>query len=134
MSNSMIPAHVDEITVDWLNDVLGDEFGTIETASIEHFAEGVGILGELARITLGYASGESGPATVIAKCPAASEENHPLAIAMGFYVREVNFYRSQTLALRIKWKASLSTRPKRSSQRSCHSTLNSGVTPPRSTS
>jgi len=94
MANSThIPARVDDITSDWLNEVLGDGFGTIASISVDHFGEGVGILGELARITLTYAPGESGPATVVAKCPAASEENHFLAIAMGFYVREVNFYR-----------------------------------------
>ncbi|MFK7918067.1 MAG: phosphotransferase family protein [Ilumatobacter sp.] len=91
--SASIPHNVDEIDVGWLNTVLGKEFGTIESMALEHFAEGVGILGELARITLTYAAGESGPATLIAKCPSASEENHFLAIAMGFYIREVNFYR-----------------------------------------
>lgn len=93
MANNTIPHSVDEIDAAWLNNVLDDEFGTIESITIEHFAEGVGILGELARISLSYAAGQSGPATLVAKCPAASEENHFLAIAMGFYVREVNFYR-----------------------------------------
>jgi len=93
MADTTIPAQVDDITVDWLNEVLGDEFGTLASIAIEHFAEGVGILGELARITLTYASGESGPTTVIAKCPSAIKENHALVLAMGFYVREVTFYR-----------------------------------------
>ncbi len=92
MAPATIPAHVGDITVDWLNTVLDDGFGTIESIGVAHFGEGVGILGELARLSLTYAPGQSGPATIVAKCPAVAEENHFLAIAMGFYVREVNFY------------------------------------------
>ena len=87
-----IPKQVDDITVDWLNQVLGDEFGTIESIAIAPFAEGVGILGELARIALTYSVSESGPATVIAKCATPDEANLGLAVAMGFYEREINFY------------------------------------------
>lgn len=88
-----IPAQVDDITVDWLNEVLGDEFGHVEAIGAAHFGEGVGILGELARLTLTYAAGESGPATIVAKCASPQEANQFLAVAMGFYTREVNFYR-----------------------------------------
>lgn len=91
-STTSIPAQVDDITVDWLNGVLGDEFGTIVDVGAAHFGEGVGILGELARLSLTYAPGQSGPATIVAKCASPSVENQFLAIAMGFYLREVNFY------------------------------------------
>lgn len=93
MADTMIPAQVDDITVEWLNEVLGDEFGTIESFGAAHFGEGVGILGELARLSLTYALGESGPATIVAKCASPEEANQFLAIAMGFYTREINFYR-----------------------------------------
>lgn len=92
MADSTIPTQIADIDVAWLNQVLGDEFGTIESASTERFGEGVGILGELARFTLTYASGETGPKTLIAKCASPSDENQSLAVAMGFYIREVNFY------------------------------------------
>jgi aminoglycoside/choline kinase family phosphotransferase len=88
-----IPVQVDDISVDWLNDVLGDDIGTVADFTLTHFGEGVGILGELARISLTYAPGESGPASVIAKCATPSVDNQFLAVAMGFYLREVNFYR-----------------------------------------
>ncbi len=88
-----IPAQVDDITADWLNEVLGDEFGLIEAVVATHFGEGVGILGELARLSLTYAPGESGPATIVAKCASPEVANQFLAVAMGFYTREVNFYR-----------------------------------------
>lgn len=93
MAETMIPAQVDDITVEWLNEVLGPEFGRIESFGAAHFGEGVGILGELARLSLTYSPGDTGPATLIAKCASAAEENHFLAIAMGFYTREVAFYR-----------------------------------------
>jgi Ecdysteroid kinase-like family len=93
MAAPAIPSQIADIDVAWLNEVLSDEFGTITAASAERFGEGVGILGELARFTLTYADGHSGPATLVAKCASPSEENQFLALAMGFYVREVNFYR-----------------------------------------
>ena len=92
-SADFIPAEVSDITVGWLNTVLGDEFGTVASIAVAHFGEGVGILGELARISLTYASGASGPASIVAKCASASPENQFLSIAMGFYLREVAFYR-----------------------------------------
>ena len=62
-----IPAQVADITTDWLNEVLaGSPVGRIESFTAERLGEGVGILGELARITPQYAPGESGPATLIA--------------------------------------------------------------------
>lgn len=95
-SSLPIPSRVDDITVDWLNDALAASspgtFGEIESLGIAHFGEGVGILGELARLSLTYAPGATGPATIVAKCAAAAEENHFLAVAMGFYRREVAFY------------------------------------------
>ena len=97
-----IPAQVDDISVDWLNSVLGDEFGTIADIDIAHFAEGVGILGELARIELTYAPGADGPATLIAKCATPSEANQFLSVAMGFYIREVNFYQQLADQLSIR--------------------------------
>ena len=103
MADTMIPAQVNDITVKWLNEVLGDEFGTIESFGAAHFAEGVGILGELARLSLTYSAGESGPATIVAKCASPEEANQFLAIAMGFYTREINFYRevASDVAIRV---------------------------------
>ena len=98
-----IPAQVADITTDWLNEVLaGSPVGRLESFTAERLGEGVGILGELARITLQYAPGESGPATLIAKCQSPAPENQFLAMAMGFYVREVNFYREVATSLDIR--------------------------------
>jgi hypothetical protein len=88
-----IPVQVADITLDWLNEVLAGKAGRIASFTEERFGEGVGILGELARLRLTYAAGESGPTTLIAKCQSPAPENIFLAQLMGFYLREVSFYR-----------------------------------------
>ncbi|MFK8023065.1 MAG: phosphotransferase [Ilumatobacter sp.] len=88
----MIPHQVDDITVDWLNDRIGDRVGTIVDATVDHIGEGVGILGEVARLTLTYAEHDSGPSTLIAKCQSVHPENVAVSQMMGFYEREINFY------------------------------------------
>jgi len=99
-SADFIPAQIDDISVAWLNAVLGAEFGTVVSIDVAHFGEGVGILGELARISLTYTSGESGPTSIVAKCASSSPENQFLSVAMGFYLREVAFY--QHMADRVE--------------------------------
>lgn len=88
-----IPAQIDDIDVSWLNQVTDDEVGTIAEFTAIPLGEGVGILGQLARLHLTYAPGHTGPATMIAKCQSPAPENQGLSAAMGFYLREVNFYR-----------------------------------------
>ena len=99
----MIPNQATDITAEWLNERLGDGFGTVAAVRCEHIGEGVGILGEVARLHLDYATGESGPPTVIAKCQSLFAENVMVAQMMGFYAREVNFYNelAPQLSLRI---------------------------------
>lgn len=97
MTASEIPAQVGAIDVGWLNEVLSASprgaFGTVDDVQIERFADGVGILGELARLRLSYRPGESGPDTIVAKSASRAPENQFLGTAMGFYLREINFYR-----------------------------------------
>jgi len=88
-----IPAQVADIDLAWLNRVLAEEAGTIEAFELVPLGQGVGILGQLARLHLSYAPGHTGPSTVIAKCQSPAPENQGLSAAMGFYLREVNFYR-----------------------------------------
>jgi aminoglycoside/choline kinase family phosphotransferase len=100
-SGRFIPTTVGEITVDWLHQVLG-RFGTIRQLRAESLGEGVGILGQLARLHLDYVPGTTGPATMIAKCPSPAPENQHLARAMGFYLREVSFYREVAASLTVR--------------------------------
>ena len=99
----MIPAQATDITADWLNANSNGAFGQVADLRIEHIGEGVGILGEVARLHLDYVDGEQGPATVIAKCQSLFPENIGLSQMMGFYAREVNFYNelAADLAMRV---------------------------------
>jgi len=98
-----IPPQTTDITVDWLNDRLADNgsVGTIASLEREPMGMGVGILGEISRLHLTYADGESGPATMIAKCQSAYPENIGLCQMMGFYVREVSFYQQLASSIDI---------------------------------
>ena len=88
-----IPASSADITVDWLNEVL--DVGEVTDVKAEGLGTGLGLLGEVTRLHLTYASGgdDSRPATLIAKTQSPAPENVFVAQAMGFYHREVSFYR-----------------------------------------
>ncbi|MEM9131186.1 MAG: oxidoreductase family protein [Actinomycetota bacterium] len=90
----MLPTRTGLLDAAWLNDRLADrdDVGTIAEVTHESMGEGVGILGELSRLHLSYGPGETGPATMIAKCQSAFPENVGLCQAMGFYNREISFY------------------------------------------
>ena len=45
----MIPKTIDEVTVDWLSAVLND---TIESVEIAQIGQGVGLMGDIFRVTL----------------------------------------------------------------------------------
>jgi hypothetical protein len=101
---SNIPAHTSDISVDWLNEVLGPHgVGTVTAVTVAHMGEGVGILGEVARLSLTYATGQTGPATLVAKCQSLFAENTFISQMMGFYEREVSFYQqlAPTLSIRV---------------------------------
>jgi hypothetical protein len=85
-----LPQSVAGITPQWLSDVLGAEVRSFESVTI---GEGVGILGELARLTPRYAEPGAGPDTVVAKLHSVHPENRAVAMHFRFYEREVSFYR-----------------------------------------
>jgi hypothetical protein len=98
MASITLPAGPQELTADWLTAALR-ETGTIghgvavESFETETIAEGVGLLGQLARVKLTYRGATGGePVMLIAKFPAAVAENRDLANALRFYEREVFFY------------------------------------------
>jgi hypothetical protein len=86
----VIPETTAAITAEWLNEVLDD--GNVTAVRAEDLGEGLGLLGEVARLHLGYAPGTEGPPTLIAKCQSPAPENRFVGQLMGFYGREVNFY------------------------------------------
>ncbi|MFN6119595.1 MAG: phosphotransferase [Actinomycetes bacterium] len=92
MSTVQHPDVATAITPAWINEHcrLG---GTVVAVEAETIGEGVGLMAALARLRLTYADGETGPASVIAKLPAAIEQSRQVATMFGFYEREVSFYR-----------------------------------------
>ena len=88
-----------------LTDVLRQS-GAITDASVTShttkiIGEGTGFMGELGRVSSQYDKPEPGaPAIVIAKFPAAAQENRELAMYFHFYEREVGFY--QHVAERVQ--------------------------------
>ena len=85
----MIPESAADITPEWLTSVLSVDVTDVRA---ENLGEGLGLLGEVARLHLKYAPGANGPPTLIAKCQSPALENRFVAQLMGFYAREVNFY------------------------------------------
>jgi hypothetical protein len=98
MTEVKFPASLDEVTPEWLTQVLRDAGALHEAAvtsfEIERVGVGVGFLGQLGRITPRYdREQEPAPAYLIAKFPTDDEGGRELAAMYGFYKAEVNFYR-----------------------------------------
>ncbi len=97
MGTSSIPSGPQDLTPAWLTDALRSG-GAIKKASVASFdanviAEGVGFMGQLAKIRLAYDQSEEGaPQSLVAKLPAAAPENREVAMFFRFYEREVRFY------------------------------------------
>jgi aminoglycoside/choline kinase family phosphotransferase len=88
---STIPVCASEIDAAWLDEVL--DGGEVTGVRTENLGAGLGLLGEVTRLHLEYAPGASGPATLIAKTQSPAPESAFVAQIMGFYDREVSFYR-----------------------------------------
>ena len=87
------PSRLDDITSDWLTEVLSSEGAIGADARIEAFertdlGDGEGFVGDIARLRLAYSAG-TGPATVIAKVPTAVALNRATGKSLGVYEREV---------------------------------------------
>lgn len=89
-----VPTSTHKIDAQWLSLALkqnGLLKGDIASLRLETIGEGVGLMGELARLHLTYEEAEELPPTIVAKC-AAQNENREVARILDFYNREVNFY------------------------------------------
>jgi hypothetical protein len=93
-----IPAGPQALTNEWLTVALRSS-AAIGDAKVTSFdariiGEGAGFMGQLAHVTLQYDRPEAGaPASLIAKFPAAAQENREVAMFFRFYERETGFYR-----------------------------------------
>ena len=97
MTKLRIPAGPQDLTPQWLTHALR-QTGAIGDAKVKSFdaetiAEGVGLIGQLARVRLHYDGAEAGaPASLIAKFPAEAQENRDAGNLFRFYEREIRFY------------------------------------------
>jgi thiamine kinase-like enzyme len=68
--------------------------GRVTDVGIEQFAQGSGLLSELFRLTPTYeGAGADAPATLVLKLPTTDPNMRGVADALGFYARELRFYR-----------------------------------------
>ncbi len=88
-----IPTEFDQADPAWFTEVMGIDDEVVAT-SWNRIAEGVGLLGRLARVHLEWSRG-SGPGSVVVKLPSVIPEMVEQAQMFGFYDREVSFYRDR---------------------------------------
>ena len=108
-----IPMTAEQFTPEWLTAALRQS-GTLTSASVvsvvpSSLGEGFGLLGSLARLSLGYDDHEPGaPASVIVKFPAIAEMNRGLARQFRVYEREYRFYTqvAPTISTRVPRRTS----------------------------
>ena len=82
-----------DVDAAWLTAVL--QAGGVDAVVSDFSARGVGTgqIGDSVRFQLTYArGGETAPASLVGKFPAAGEESRATGIALGNYIREVRFY------------------------------------------
>ena len=85
-----IPLTFADVTNEWLSEVLETD---IDGFTSEKIGEGVGLMGDIYRVELNYASNETVlPSSVVVKLPSSFEENRQQGIALGMFEAEVKFY------------------------------------------
>ena len=98
MAKLNIPEGPEALTSEWLTQALR-QTGSITSATVRSFdadviGEGVGLMGQLAQLRLHYDGSEPGaPRSLIAKFPAAVDENRDVGNQLRFYEREARFYK-----------------------------------------
>lgn len=91
-----LPLVAEELTVDWLNEVLRPVMGDAQIDDFEATIIGVGegFLGQLARLKLFLdCEYSNAPQTIIAKFASTKPETREFARQQNYYAREIGFYR-----------------------------------------
>ena len=84
------PRSIEDLCPEWLSAHLGG--GTLHGFEVEQIAEGVGVIGRLARVRLDWAE-PGGPETVVVKVASADPVRRNLVALFNFFGKEVGFYR-----------------------------------------
>ena len=96
-----ILANPDEVTVEWLNELLKHADIDAEVASFSARQIGTGQVGDNVRFTLSYSSG-SGPASIVGKFPSSDAVSRATGSAQNNYFKEVMFYRELRHTVQIQ--------------------------------
>ncbi len=96
MVTDYLPAELEELTPEWLTQVLREQ-GSLRQAAVtsvesEVLGEGRGFTGRVVRLRLGYDVPGSGPESLVAKLPATDPAIRAYLITHGLYEREYGFY------------------------------------------
>ena len=86
---------IEDLTPAYLTEALD---AVVLRATVEPVGVGVGLIGQLYRVTPTYATGAAGPVSVIAKLPGATEESRFVAMVLNMYQKECGFYRELAVA------------------------------------
>lgn len=89
MTGPAFPSGVSELSPEWFGDRLGSQITAFHT---EPVGVGIGVLGELWRITPQYAAGSTGPASLVVKIPPPGAQSRTLADSLHMGLREVRCY------------------------------------------
>ncbi len=97
MARPPIPSTITELTPAWLTEALRAaghlKDAAVEAVQVEPIGQGVGILCQLARLTLTYDRPvPAAPASLVAKLPTADPQTLGMVALFRFYEREVRFY------------------------------------------
>ncbi len=92
-----VPRTIDDVDAVFVEDALRDsgvlaDSEHVSGCEIRHLGEGIGMLGDLARVALEYSPAEAGPASLIVKVPTTHDANRDRGLAFAFYEREARLY------------------------------------------
>ncbi len=97
MAMTEFPTRPDAMSADWLAQALGRLAGALRGFAVS--AVGTGQMCDSFRLVLDWADQGEAPASVVAKCPSLDPASRDIALRLGNYALEVNWYR--TLAGRV---------------------------------
>lgn len=89
---------IEDITPNFLSKALGEP---VIAVSHRPVGVGVGLIGQLHRVTPTYGDRGTGPATIIVKLPGATEESRFIAMVLQMYEKECGFYRDLATGSRV---------------------------------
>lgn len=93
-----IPSTFQGITADWLTEALRSRGrlpqGAVRGVTVTRFGEGVGLMGQTARMEVQFSDDVSGlPTSYVVKIAATAEANRAMGVHYRIYEKEVRFYR-----------------------------------------